>query len=191
MSNRGFREEVLLGKKIREVQYKEDSVLVYMIKKIVKEEFIFLVGNEDIIDAIAHFYNMQIGLVIVGGKDVPVGDKDGSIEKLYMMKKSDDLKEFMKGRDISKLVGLVIKYKEGKKDKGKENGIDIIVASIGNDEEFNLESVCKKILKIFPRISSERRVNSLQKGLISAAILDTMIDLVGKKDLGKKGLKRK
>lgn len=181
----GFREAIAIKREMKEVETKVDSLLVYMIKKILDEEYIFITGTEDLIDTIMYNEGLKIEAVEMEGKEVEIGDKKGTVEKLFMTKKDDSLKEFMNGRSIEKLVGLVIrKHEHGREEKHnrEENDIkmDIIVAAIDDDREFNLKNVGNMVLKVFPRFG-RKSVERLQKDILNMIMVDGILEMQGKK----------
>lgn len=83
----GFREGVTISKKIKEAQDKMNATISYILKKILNENYIFLTGTTKIMNVIMDTDNLEIGVIEVEGKDIEIGDKSGSIEKLFVTKK--------------------------------------------------------------------------------------------------------
>lgn len=166
----GFRENFVISRNIKKTQEKMDNIMYYIFRKILCEEYIFITGTDEIIEDIISNEGMKIGVVEVEGEDLDIiSNNISKNEKLFMAKKDENLVKFMDGRNIEKLIGLMIK-------KG-ENSEEIFVAQLDNDEKFNIENVGNLLFKIFPRQTIKRNLQKLQRDLLNAMMIDGLMEL--------------
>lgn len=176
----GFREEIRISRKVKEAQNKMNTVMVYICKKILDEEYIFITGTDDIINAVMNISGIKIGVMEIQGKEIEIGDKTGIVEKLFMTEKDEDLKGFMDGRDVEKLIGLLIK--EVDTGNSNETGISVNMVTLDDNEEFNIDNIEKLLFKVFPRDTIKKNVKEIQQNIVNMIMFDGLLDMQNKID---------
>lgn len=167
----GFREGVTISRKVKKAKDKTDAVMAYMFKKILNENYIFIAGTSEVIEAVMCDGDLTIGVVEIEGEEIIISDENDNVEKLFMMQKDEKLVKFMDGREVKKLIGLVIK--EG----DSSDKVSVNIVELDDDKEFKFENVGDLMLKIFPMYGFKKRIERTQKDLLNAVMIDGLIEI--------------
>lgn len=170
----GFRDSVIISRKIERAQNRMDNIMHYIFRKILDEGYIFVTGTDDIIYSILCNEDIKIGVVVVQGEELNISNKKGDTEKLFMVKKDDNLIKYMDGIDTEKLVGLITK-------KTENSEINVIVVRLSDDEEFNMHNVGNLLFEIFPRETVKKSIEKIQHDLLNFMMVDGLIEMHNKK----------